>query len=377
MKVLITGGAGFLGTHVARELLRRNCEITLLDNFSPQIHGAQTEPAPDLRNHVRVVRGDVRSREAWQAALADQQCVVHLAAETGTGRSMYDAAHYDEVNVTGTALLCEEVARLGTAQRIVLASSRAVYGEGAYVCAAHGTVFPQPRNVADKSAGYFDPVCPQCSGVCMPAATPESAPMQPASVYGVTKRRQEEILLRFVATHPVELFALRYQNIIGAGQSLRNPYTGILSIFAGLARAGQPLQVFEDGLESRDFVHVDDAARATADCVTGPASTGPQILNIGSGTRMALLEVAHAVNLFFGGRSEVRVTGAFREGDIRHALADLAAARAAIGYQARVSFAAGLEDFLKWAALHDSENMTHHTFEHSLAEMRGHGLLHG
>jgi len=378
-KVLITGGAGFLGTHLARELLRRGCEVTLLDNFSPQIHGSTQTLAPDLAVSVRLVRGDVRDATAWRLALPQQDCVVHLAAETGTGQSMYSTSHYEQVNVGGTELLCDLLAQNAGShiQRIVLASSRAVYGEGAYTCATHGIVYPAPQSVESKRSGHFDPVCPQCGGACTPASTPETAPLHPTSFYGVTKQSQEQLALGLGATHGLSMVALRYQNVYGPGQSLRNPYTGILAIFSSLARAGEPIEVFEDGMESRDFVFVGDAVRATASSLTGDLQ-GQHVINIGSGVRTSLLDLANIINAFHGRKSSVSVSGRFREGDIRHALADLSQARSLLGYEPRTALKEGLSAFLAWAAESapqgESASVAH---DRSLNELREHGLLHG
>jgi dTDP-L-rhamnose 4-epimerase len=375
-KVLITGGAGFLGTHLTRELLRRNCEVTILDDFSPQVHGTRQTLADDLRNTVPLIQGDVRERDVWEEALDGQSCVVHLAAETGTGRSMYDVAHYEQVNIGGTAQLYDLLAQgESTVERIVLASSRAVYGEGAYRCAAHGLVYPASQPADAMLAGRFDPVCPVCNAACTPAATPESAPMRPASFYGLTKQMQEQTALLFGGVLNIPTVALRYQNIYGPGQSLENPYTGILAIFSNLARAGACIEVFEDGHESRDFVFIDDAVRATADSVTNDLQ-GQHAVNIGSGTRTSLLEIATAINAFHGGKSELRITGAFRKGDIRHALADLTLARDLLSYEPRISLSDGLDSFLAWAAAHASGHDAD-THARSLAEMRERGLLHG
>jgi dTDP-L-rhamnose 4-epimerase len=375
-KVLITGGAGFLGTHLARELLRRGCDLTLLDNLSPQIHGPNPALAPDLSGHVRLLQADVRDPAAWQQALPGQSCVVHLAAETGTGQSMYNVALYEQVNIGGTAVLYDLLTSPGapTVERLVLASSRAIYGEGAYHCAAHGLVYPQPQPTAAKLAGQFDPVCPLCDGPCQPAATPESATLRPASFYGLTKQTQEQMTLMLGRALNLPTFALRFQNVYGPGQSLHNPYTGILAAFSTKARAAEPLEVFEDGAESRDFVYVADAVRATADCVTGD-TTGQHAVNIGSGQRTALLSLANTIDAFYGGRSEVRISGRFRDGDIRHALADLALAQSLLGYQPHTLLADGLAAFLTWASQQPPAAASAHA--QSLHELRQRGLLHG
>lgn len=372
--VLISGGAGFIGTEVARSLLRKGHCVTLLDNFSPQIHGQNGALPVDLAPHVRLVRGDVRDPEAWAAALPGHDTVVNLAAETGTGQSMYEVARYEQVNLAGTALLYDLLAKNAgfDVKRIVVASSRAIYGEGAYRCDRDGMVYAQPRSIADKKLGLFDPTCPTCGGECISVPTPESAPIQPSSFYGMTKQVQEQMTLLFARVLGIPSFALRYQNVYGPGQSLRNPYTGILAIFTNQTRLGAELAVFEDGYESRDFVFIDDVVRATIGCIERNDSASGAI-NVGSGERTSVLEVAQLINEYFGRRSRVRVTGAFRDGDIRHGSADLTQARAVLGYVPQWAFRDGLKEFLSWA---DQGNVSSEGYERSLTELQERGLLH-
>lgn len=372
--VLIAGGAGFIGTRLARALLRQGSSITILDNFSPQIHGGVEELAVDLRKDVRLIRGDVRDGEAWTKAIPNHTAIVNLAAETGTGQSMYEIAKYEQVNLAGTALLYDILAKSSqhSIERIVVASSRAIYGEGAYRCEDHGRVYPQPRSEADKKKGLFDPVCPVCGGSCFSIPTPESAPLQPSSFYGLTKQVQEQMTLLFGQVFKIPSFALRYQNVYGPGQSLKNPYTGILAIFSNLARLGTDINVFEDGEESRDFVYIDDVVRATVACI-GSDATGSYAVNVGSNERTSVMEVAQAVNRYFGGRSKVQVSGAFREGDIRHGMADLELARTLLGYEPSIRFDEGLSNFLAWAEESEPELGG---YERSIEEMKKRGLLH-
>jgi dTDP-L-rhamnose 4-epimerase len=374
-RVLITGGAGFIGTHLSRRLLKRGHSVTVLDNFSPQIHGGREELASDLAAEVRLIRGDVRSLDVWREALPGHDVVVNLAAETGTGQSMYEVVRYEEVNLAGTANLYELLAK-GQApdlRRVAVASSRAVYGEGAYSCATHGTVYPASRSVEDKRAGFFDPLCPHCGTECQSIPTREDAPFQPSSFYGLTKQVQEQMTLMFGNVLGISSVALRYQNVYGPGQSLKNPYTGILAIFSNLARTGGEINVFEDGLESRDFVYIDDVVDATTACVERDLA-GAHVVNVGSDERTSVIDVARGVNDFFGGHSKVQVTGAFRNGDIRHGMADLARVRTLLGYEPSWKFTDGLKRFLEWAE--ESEPSTGR-YEQSLSEMRQRGMLHG
>ena len=373
MNVLITGGAGFIGTHLTRALLAQGQQITILDNFLSQVHGGSENLAPDIAPHVRLVRGDVADKDTLRDALAGTECVVHLAAETGTGQSMYEVSRYERTNLGGSAALYELLARTAgnRVERVVVASSRAVYGEGAYSCESHGIVFPVSRSIEDKRRGYFDPLCPMCGSASVAVPTPENAPLQPSSFYGLTKQVQEQTAMLFGGALKIPTIALRYQNVYGPGQSLENPYTGILAIFSNLARMDKTIQVFEDGNESRDFVHVTDVVEATLACVTTNID-GCHSINVGSSRPTSVLEVAKEINAYFGSRSEVTVSGAFREGDIRHGMADLDLAWKLIGYVPQWTFNAGLRTFLDWA--NDfAPNST--GYDKSLAELEEKGLF--
>jgi dTDP-L-rhamnose 4-epimerase len=375
MKILITGGAGFIGTHLTRYLLAQGHAVTVLDNFIPQVHGGKQQLAIDLAAHVRLVPGDVADETAMRAVLDGSECIVHLAAETGTGQSMYQITRYGRTNLMGTSVLFDLLVggAAGKLERLVVASSRAIYGEGAYHCDEHGLIYPPSRNTVEKERSLFDPVCPVCLGNCASVPTPETAPLNPSSWYGLTKQMQEQMTLMFAQVLGVPAVALRYQNVYGPGQSLSNPYTGILAVFSNLAREGTPIQVFEDGKESRDFVFIDDVVQATGAAIQSPLTRSHSI-NIGSGQRTTVLEVAEYINAFYGGGSSIAVTGAFREGDIRHGLADLTEASQLLDYQPRWKFADGLARFLAWTSNSSPSNAG---YELSLAEMRERGLLRG
>jgi dTDP-L-rhamnose 4-epimerase len=375
MNVLVTGGAGFIGSSLARRLIREGCRVTILDNFSPQVHGGSRDLPPDLVHDVRLVVGDVRDENAVARALRDQEVVVHLAAETGTGQSMYEVARYEDVNVHGTAVLieCLVKCRPKSLERIVLASSRAVYGEGQYQCKTHGQVFPEARELDAMKDGRFEPLCPHCRSAVTAVPTREDCPLRPSSFYGLTKQMQEQMILLFAEALGISTLVLRYQNVYGPGQSLRNPYTGILAIFTNLAKENLPIKVFEDGLESRDFVYIDDVVDATWRAISDEAPR-VEILNVGSGDRVTILEVVQAVLQFFSSSSPVSVTGAFRQGDVRHSLADIERIRNVLKYEPRLKFSQGVTHFLAWVA---SQSPRAAGYEESLQEMRNRGFYHG
>lgn len=374
MNVLISGGAGFIGTHLARRLLGRGHSVAILDNFNLQIHGGAREIAPDLRKEVRLVLGDVRDSLAWEEALPGQDAVVHLAAETGTGQSMYRIRHYTDVNIGGTSTMLELLlSGKYQAQSLIVASSRAVYGEGAYRCEADGTVYPVARQVVDMKSGFYEPKCPLCGQSCVMVPTPEKAPFRPTSLYGLSKQVQEQMILMYAGVLGINGFALRYQNVYGPNQSLNNPYTGILAIFSNLARANKPIYIFEDGEESRDFVYIDDVVEATCRALEAPRQS-PVAVNVGTGVSVPVTRVVQKIVDYFGSESTVSTNGAFREGDIRHNCANIDRLHEVLDFQPSIQFDGGIERFLDWVTTQD---VGRDAYERSLAEMREKGLLHG
>lgn len=348
--ILITGGAGFIGTHLTRLATAAGHSVRLLDNLSPQIHGENPSFNPPAS--VEFVHGDVTVRQDMERALRGIDTVVHLAAETGTGQSMYEIDRYYRVNVQGTAILLDILANAPTdVQNIVLASSRSVYGEGAYLCttcAPDGKrCYPGARLPAQLAAHDWTPKCPDCGTDVVETATREDDKLSPASIYAATKLAQEE-MIRIAATSQGMAHALlRFQNVYGEGQSLQNPYTGILSIFSTRLRLGLPLPVFEDGGETRDFVHVEDVARAVLGFIGAPAKQGA-LTNVGYGEPTSIMEVATLLARLMKSDIVPHVSGQYRVGDIRHNYADLSALEAAIGLRPEISLEEGLARFCNW-----------------------------
>lgn len=348
MKVLVTGGAGFIGSRVVDVLLQQGNTITVLDTLSPQIHAVQAFP-PALRDNAACIRADVRNTNALRGAIAGVEAVVHLAAETGTGQSMYDVRRYSDVNTLGTATLLDLLMNEAhTVRRVVLASSRAVYGEGQYRCPRCGIVHPPTRSGEQLARHEWEIVCPICGGAAAPIPTREDALLQPQSIYASTKHSQEQLVTIACQARGIESVVLRYQNAYGPGQSLANPYTGMISIFFSLIAARAPLSLFEDGLPSRDFVFIDDVAAATAAAVEA-VGVGSSAINVGTSVRTSVQEVAMLLYSLLGVEPDLTVTGQSRAGDIRHCCADITRLVEQLGYTPRIDFAEGLRRFAAWA----------------------------
>lgn len=348
-KILITGGLGFIGSHVAARLAGDGHQVSLMDNLSPQIHGVIPRPPLQVlqNDKIRILRGDVRCRQDWVAALEGIDCVLHFAAETGTAQSMYEIDHYSRTNIGGTALFLDLLAnhRHGV-KKIVLASSRAVYGEGAYDCASCGRVFPRSRTAAEMRAGQWELRCPKCARPINCVATPEDSQASPASIYAVTKLSQEH-LIGIGSALGIATVILRFHNVYGEGQSLRNPYSGILSIFSNRIRLGKTIFLFEDGNESRDFVHVSDVANAVCLATELPGGDG-KTLNVGSGIPTSVSRVAQCLIRSLGSSQEPVISHEYRIGDIRHCYADLTRIGQALGFVPAIGLDEGLDRFARW-----------------------------
>lgn len=375
-RVLITGGAGFIGSNVALKLVAQGVKVTVLDNLSPQIHGDNPEVTSPLqqsiKDKVRFIKGTVTSRDDWRKALDGVDVVLHLAAETGTGQSMYEIEKYVNVNIGGTAILLDILTNEKTdVKRVVVAESRAIYGEGRYWSdELNAFVYPDERPEETMSNGDFEVKYPGCSEPLKLVGTTEDSKIHPGSVYGITKQVQGQLVHMVCQSIGIESVSFRYQNVYGPGQSLSNPYTGILSIFSTRIKNGNGINIFEDGKETRDFVYIDDIVNATILGLIVPGVSG-NAFNIGTGVATDVLTVANTLKKHYGIDVPITVSGNYRLGDIRHNFADISKARRLLGFEPKWSFDAGIEQFCRWV---DGQPVQKDNYEASIEEMKQKGL---
>lgn len=374
MKVLISGGAGFIGSNLALKLMDRGYEVVLLDNLSQQIHGENPEDSYTynlVRDKCELIVGDVTKFEDWRGALKGVDIVVHLAAETGTGQSMYEINKYVDVNIGGTAKLMEVITNeTNQVKKVVVAASRAVYGEGKFQCEEHGIVYPESREDQNMSRGDFEVKCPICNQNVEMLPTDEESKLHPTSVYGHTKQSQEELCMIVGKSINLPVVAFRFQNVYGPGQSLKNPYTGILSIFSTRIKNENDLNIFEDGLETRDFVYIEDI---TDSIILGIENDNAnfQSFNVGSGEKIDVLNVANTLKEKYRSNVKINVSGNYRLGDIRHNLGDLTKIRTLLGYEPKVKFIEGISNFVDWV---EKQNVESDNYDASIDEMKKKGL---
>jgi dTDP-L-rhamnose 4-epimerase len=352
-RVLVTGGAGFVGSHVVDALLARGIEVVILDLLLGAAHAGVPEY---LRADAELIRGDLRDMATVERALRGVDAVSHQASMVGLGVDLRDMTGYASHNDFGTATLLEAMHRVRSMARLVLASSMVVYGEGGYSCALHGQVRPGPRSRERLSRGLFEPPCPRCGHDLVPHPVDEGAPLDPRNVYAATKVHQEHLCAAFARENGTSVTALRYHNVYGPRMPTQTPYAGVASIFRSALAAGRPPHVFEDGGQIRDFVHVEDVARANVLALLNEPAV-PGAFNVATGLTRTIGEVASTLSAQAGGRTSAPlVTGEFRLGDVRHVFASTALARNELGFRARVSFEEGMRSFAK-ASLREPARM--------------------
>lgn len=372
--VLITGGAGFIGSNLALKLIEKGNNVTVLDNMSKQIHGedyTKSELYQNINGKVKFILGSVENREDWRKALENIDVVVHLAAETGTGQSMYEINRYIDVNIKGTSEFLDILTNeKHSVKKIIIASSRAIYGEGEYICPTHGIVYPEERVDKYMSVGDFNVKCPICDVTVELKATTEETKKHPSSVYGFTKQAQEEMCMIVGKSLKIPVVAYRYQNVYGPGQSLKNPYTGILSIFSTRIKNGNDINIFEDGQESRDFVYIDDVVDATILGIEKDEANY-ETFNVGTGVATTVQEVAETLKEKYKSNVEIKISGNYRLGDIRHNYADLTKIKNLLGFEPKVDFNMGISNFVNWV---ETQSIEEDNYEKSIEEMKKKGL---
>lgn len=369
--VLVTGGAGFIGCHLVETLLANGYRVRVLDALVSQVHGNQTQPQY-LDQRAEFIRADVCDRAAVDAALDGIEVVFHEAAEVGVGQSMYEIQRYVHANDLGTSVLLEAiVARRKQIRKLVVASSMSIYGEGAYDCSSCGNIYPQLRPTSQLLDRRWEVECPKCGQPVTPVGTREDKPLFPTSVYAVTKQDQEQFCLIVGRSYGIPSVALRYFNVYGPRQALSNPYTGVCAIFsARLLNGHQPL-IFEDGEQTRDFVHVSDIAKANLLALETDRADYHSI-NIGTGRPTSVRQVARLLAEGLGRNIEPLIVSKYREGDIRHCVADISQARALLDYEPEVTLEQGIPELLSWV----KEQAATDQVEHATAELETRQLVH-
>jgi len=368
--ILVTGGAGFIGSHLVDALVAEGHTVDVVDNLEPQVHKKRPEYLnPKATYHFE----DIRKDGVLEPRMREAEVVVHLAAMVGVGQSMYQVTRYVDANVGGTAKLLQILAdgKHGV-KKLLVASSMSIYGEGAYACEKDGPAAPGLREEKQLAAKDWEVHCPSCGRVLTPVLTPETKPLQTNSVYAVTKRDQEELGLAVGRAYGIPTVALRFFNVYGPRQSLDNPYTGVAAIFQSRIKNNQPPVVFEDGRQTRDFVSVHDIVRA---CVLAVEKKGAdyEAVNVGTGRSVSILDVANVLLGLYRSKLTPAVERRFRAGDVRHCSADITRARRLLGYEPRVRFEDGMKELVEWGVKAEAKD----TFAQAYAELKKKGLLEG
>lgn len=376
--VFITGGAGFIGSEIVSQLYaEKKWKIIVLDKLTEQIHGKNMESSylyQKIKNKCLFIRGDVNDIDTVLPLVKESDYIIHLAAETGTGQSMYQINHYNETNVMGMSNILQAISLLGKenhVKKIILSSSRSVYGEGKYECPNCGEVYPNSRSKERMLKGDFGMYCPNCGERLILLKTTEDSMIKPASLYAFTKYTQELMLKTMCPALGVDYTIFRFQNVYGVGQSLNNPYTGILSIFSSLMLQNKPINIFEDGKESRDFINVIDVAKGVINALDNDKSDG-ETINLGSGIGTSVYVITEILKNAYNSKSQISITGDFRIGDIAHNVADITKAKRILKFRPSIELQEGLLEFCKWVKVQECDNVG---YEKSLEEMEQSGMF--
>lgn len=370
MKVLITGGAGFIGSHIADALIAKGHKVRIFDILHPQVHGEKRQKPDYLNPKAEFIQGDVCDYKALKKAVSGMDAVYHEAAAVGVGQSMYQVREYTETNVMGTAnllhILANEKHRV---RKLIVASSMSIYGEGKYECPRCGVICPAMRREKDLQAGRWEMRCPVCRRTAEPVPTDEDKPLRPTSVYAVTKRDQEELCLSIGIAYKIPTVALRYFNVYGPRQALSNPYTGVCAIFSSRILNNNPPVIWEDGNQMRDFVHVQDIVQANI-LALEKSEADYQVFNVGTGCGVSIHDVAEQLSAHLGKPFQAEYPGKFRAGDIRHCFADISKIKRMLGYRPTLFFDEGVPILIEWARQQSCEDK----MNQAMKELRSKGL---
>ncbi|MFQ6055575.1 MAG: NAD-dependent epimerase/dehydratase family protein [Methanosarcinales archaeon] len=367
MRILVTGGAGFVGSHLVDALVENGNEVIIYDNLEPQVH----QEIPEyLNNNAKFIRSDIRDQEKLLGIIKDTDIIFHLAAMVGVGQSMYQIKKYVDVNTYGTAKLLDILVNSEhSVKKLIVASSMSIYGEGKYSCEDCGVVYPSLRHEKQLKEKQWEMKCPICKKQVKPIPTDENKPLQPTSIYAITKKDQEEMCLVTGISYGIPTVALRYFNIYGARQSLNNPYTGVCAIFSSRIKNNNPPLIFEDGLQTRDFISVHDIVESNL-IAMNKSGADYEVYNVGTGKPTSILDIAETLLKLYNKDLEPEIVNKYRSGDIRHCYADISKIKK-LGYKPKVSFKNGMQELVKWSELQSAKDKSLEAYE----ELRERGLV--
>lgn len=369
-KILVTGGAGFIGSFIVDSLIEQGNEVRIFDNLDPQVHPEGSKPVY-LNKDAEFVYGDMRDLDAVNKVIKDVEQVYHMAAAVGVGQSMYQIAKYVDVNTGGTANLLDALTNIkNKVEKVIVAASMSSYGEGRYRCKEHGIINPPLRPESQMQKGDWEMHCPHCGQIMQTIPTDEEKPQICNSIYALTKKDQEEMVIMWGKAYSIPAVALRFFNVFGPRQSLSNPYTGVCAIFMSRIKNSNPPVIYEDGLQTRDFISVKDIARA---CVMSmnDSRADYQVFNVGAGKATSVKDVAVTLAKIYGKDIYPNITGAFRKGDVRHCISDPSRIEKTIGFKVSEPFDKGMRELVAWTETTSAEDL----FETAASELAGKGLI--